>query len=170
MLLAPRPALHGVSVQIRGGVAGVRQTLDHMRRLVREGRVDPTIRQAATSIIFLTPERDAQAEVGAIFGWVQDNVRYVRDVHEVETLSSPDKTLEGRIGDCDDQATLLAALLESVGYPTRFIAAGYTFPGELEHVYLQVFLDGQWVDLDPTEHRHMGWAPPDPLALLIERT
>lgn len=169
MRLAPQPTLTGVSVQIRGGLAGVHQTLAQMRRLVREYRTDAQLRQAATSIVFLTPERNQLAEVDALFSWVQEHVRYVRDVHEVETLSSPDKTMQGLVGDCDDQATLLATLLESVGYPTRFVATGYTYPDQLEHVYLQVFVDGDWIDLDPTERMPLGWAPPDPVSTLIER-
>lgn len=144
------------------------QTLRAMRALVRESRKSLDIRQAATTAVFLTPERDQLAEVDALFSLVRDSVRYVRDIHDVETLSSPEKTLAGRIGDCDDKATLLAALLESVGYPTRFVVAGYS-TGELEHVYLQVFALNQWIDLDATEHMPMGWSPPDPVILMVER-
>ncbi len=170
MRLAPQLQLAGVTVTIRGGVAGVRQTLDAMRSMVRRYRVDPAIRQAATSIVFLTPEKDELGEVDALFRWVQEHVRYVRDVHEVETLSAPDKVLAGRVGDCDDQATLLATMLEAIGYPTRFVATGYQRAGELEHVHLQVFAGGDWIDLDPTEREAVGWAPPGPVAMLIERT
>lgn len=168
MQLAPHHPLSGYCVTIPGGVRGVRRTLDAMRSLVRAFRVNTEIRQAATSLIFTTPERMASSEAAALFEWVQSSVRYVRDVHEVETLSTPLVTLRGRIGDCDDQVTLLAALLESVGYPTRFVAAGYSEPGQLDHVYLQAFLDGQWIDMDPTERNPMGWAPPDPVTVLIE--
>lgn len=168
MQLAPQPPLTGYCVNIPGGVRGVRRTLDTMRALVRAFRVAPELRQAASSLIYTTPERDAYSEASALFSWVQGSVRYVRDVHEVETLSTPLVTLRGRIGDCDDQVTLLATLLEAVGYPTRFIAAGYYEAGHFDHVYMQAFLGGQWVDMDPTERNPMGWAPPDPVALLIE--
>lgn len=168
MQLAPQPPLSGYCVTIASGVRGVRQTLDAMRRLVRAFRVAPELRQAATSIIFTTPERSADAEASALFSWVQQSVRYVRDVHEVETLSTPLVTLRGRIGDCDDQVTLLATLLETVGYPTRFVAAGYYAEGTFDHVYLQAFLGGDWVDMDPTEPNPMGWAPPNPVAMIIE--
>jgi len=140
-----------------------------MRRLVREYRKHPDIRQAATTAVFLTPERDELSEVRALFLYVRDGIRYVRDVHEVETLSSPDKTLAGMVGDCDDQSTLLASLLEAIGYPTRFVVAGYSAPGELEHVYLQAFAQGEWIDMDPTESWPMGYAPPDPVTVMIER-
>jgi len=64
---------------------------------------------------------------------------------------------------------LLASLLESVGYPTRFVVAAYHDPRQMEHVYLQAFAVGDWIDLDPTEPGELGNSPPDPLAIMIER-
>lgn len=167
MRIAPLPRLSGVVVGIAEGHAGTLQTLGAMRALVRRWRVDPSIRQAATSIAFLTPEKDEFAECRAVFEWVRDNVRYFRDVHNVETLTTPDKTLSGLVGDCDDQTVLLASLFESIGYPTRFVIAAYT-RAEFEHVYLQVFCGDQWIDCDPTEHEPFGWAPPDPITVAYE--
>ncbi|MBK9497435.1 MAG: transglutaminase domain-containing protein [Xanthomonadales bacterium] len=141
-----------------------------MREIVRAYRVNLDIRQAATNTIFLTPERDELSEVHALFSLVRDSVRYVRDVHDVETISSPDVTLAGRVGDCDDQTVLLASLLESVGYQTRFVVAGYSEPGALEHVYLQVLAAGDWINCDATEQgQPLGWAPPGAVCLYIER-
>lgn len=168
MRLAPTPALSGCVVPMAAGLPGVYQTIGAMRALVTQYRTHPAIRQAATSAAFLTPERDEFAECSALFAWVRDSVRYVRDVHNVETLTTPDKTMAGLIGDCDDQATLLAALFESIGYPTRFVIAGYHYPGEFEHVYVQVYACDQWIDCDPTEHRPFGWSPPDPVCLAFE--
>jgi hypothetical protein len=159
MILAPQPELSGHIVYISGGVAGVYQTIAAMRKLVNQYKIDPMIRQSATSAIFLTPEKDDLSEVAALFSVVRDGCRYTKDILGIETLSSPDKTLIGKIGDCDDQATLLAALIESVGYPTRFVIAGY-HNEDYEHVYLQVWAADQWIDLDPTEPHPMGWEPP----------
>jgi transglutaminase-like putative cysteine protease len=77
-------------------------------------------------------------------------------------------TLHGRLGDCDDQVVLLATLLEAVGYPTRFVVSGYNDPGQFEHVYLQAWLNDQWVNMDPTEQHPMGWAAPGAVALGAE--
>jgi transglutaminase-like putative cysteine protease len=159
MILAPTPQLSGQIVHISGGLAGVYQTLAAMRKLVNQYKIDPTIRQAATSAIFLTPEKDELSEVAALFSVVRDGCRYTRDINGVETLSTPDKTLIGKIGDCDDQTTLLAALLESVGYPTRFVIAGY-HGQDYEHVYLQVWAGDQWINMDATEPYPMGWEAP----------
>lgn len=169
MMQAPQIALFTRSLTYSNGVRGVAQTLGIMRRLVREGRIDPLIRSAATSLVYLTPEKDPGAEILAIFDHVQNRVRYVSDIHEVETLSTASKTLQGQIGDCDDKSVLLAALLEAIGYPTRFVVAGYSVPGQLEHVYLQVLCDDEWIDCDPTEPHPIGWAAPDAVTLYTER-
>lgn len=150
------------------GLPGIRQTLGIMRRFVVAGRVHPAIRQAAASIVFLTPEKQQHAECAALFEFVRDHIRYTQDVHEVETLTTPDKTLALGYGDCDDQTTLLCALFEAVGYPTRFVVASYDDPRVFEHVYCQVCADGAWIDCDPTEQQEFGWAPPDPVAIAYE--
>lgn len=169
MFLAPQPVLRATLRGYATGLRGVAQTIAVMRRLVREGRVDPVIRQAATSIIFLTTEKADQQEVSKLLEFVQSSVRYTKDIHDVETISTAEKTLAGRVGDCDDQSVLLAALFESVGYPTRFVVTAYEDPDVLEHVYLQVFVDGQWLDADPTERGPLGWSPPGALTTYVER-
>lgn len=169
MQLAPQPRLTATLHRYSNGLRGVAQTLSVMRRLVTEGRIDPTIRQAATTIIFLQPERAVRREVEQLLAYVQGAIRYTRDIVDTETVSTAEKTLAGRIGDCDDQSVLLAALCEAVGYPTRFVVAGYDDPREVQHVYVQVCVDGAWLDADPTEHGPLGWAPPDPVSLFIER-
>lgn len=169
MNLAPNPQLSGEIVSMSDGMRGVEQTLAKMRQLVQKGRVSLPIRQAATQIVFLTPEKDQFSEGEALFNFVRDSIRYVRDVHQVETLQSPEITLATQMGDCDDQTTLLASMLESIGYPTRFVVAGYHDPNMVEHVYLQAFLGNHWVDMDATEQHSMGWSPPDALAMAYER-
>lgn len=166
MMLPPLLTLSGQIVQIPDGLAGTEATIATMRDMVNRCKTSPIIRQAATTVAFLQPEKDYRAEAEAIFNEVRDGVRYMRDVHGVETLQEPPITLASRLGDCDDQSALLAAMLESIGVPTRFVVAGYS--GDYyEHVYLQAWLDG-WVDMDPTEPHPMGWAPPDPTVIAFE--
>lgn len=166
MMLAPTPTLTGVVVAIPNGRAGVQATLQAMRQLVQQGKVDPQIRQAAQSVIFLQPEKDYLAEAEAIFQFVRDSIRYTRDVFGVETLQTPQITLATRMGDCDDQSTLLGAMLESVGIPTRFVVAGYN-GHDFEHVYLQAWCGG-WIGMDATEPHPMGWEPPQPTVIGYE--
>jgi hypothetical protein len=168
MQYAPNIPMTGLSMHYSNGKAGIFQTIKIMRDIVNTYKINLTIRQAAVSVIYLTPAKDELAEVNALYCNVRDHVRYVRDIAGVETIMTPDITLRAKVGDCDDQSVLLASLLESVGYPTRFIVSGYSDPKRLEHVYLQTFAGGQWIDLDPTESQYMGWAPPDPVVLYAE--
>lgn len=138
-------------------------TLRLMREMVNRYKTDAGLRQAALARVFMVPAQDNLAEVEALFSAVRDGIRYTQDVYAVETLATPDRVLELQIGDCDDMVTLLATLLESIGYATRFVVDAYLHPEVLEHVYLEVLLDGQWVALDPTEPVAVGWSPPDAL-------
>ena len=167
MMLAPYLTLSGQVVTIPDGVAGTETTIATMRQMVNRSKTDPQIRQAATTVAFLQPEKDYRAEAEAVFNEVRDGIRYIRDVHGVETLQEPHITMGLKLGDCDDQAVLLASMLESIGVPTRFVVAGYSGP-YYEHVYLQAWLGDEWVDMDATEPHPMGWAPPDPTVMAFE--
>ncbi len=152
-----------------GGRASNPYTVGVMRELVKAARIDPVMMNHAISIIHMVPAKDEFAEISALFDFVQNHVRYVRDVAGLETLADPRMTMQRLVGDCDDQATLLATMLESVGYHTRFVMASYT-GGDFEHVYLQVLVPhlNEWLDLDPTEHHQIGWSAPGATHFWIE--
>jgi transglutaminase-like putative cysteine protease len=168
MMNAPTPMLNARTIPTPSGAAGVYHTLRVMREAVATSKVDPALIQTATGIIFLTPEKNELSEVTAIFEWVRDHVRYVRDPHGVESVTDPRMTVRRMVGDCDDQTALLCALFEAVGYPTRFVMGAYSVPGNFEHVYCQVFAGDSWINCDPTERQPLGYAPPDPVSLYFE--
>lgn len=171
MFLAPIPDPGGLSgrlVDIPNGAAGVFTTAAAMRQLINAYKTDIEIRTTAANLVFLTPEKNDLAEVEALFNFVRDNIRYLKDVYAVETLTTPDRTLQLGYGDCDDQVVLLGSLLESIGYPTKIVLTGYGDPGIFEHVYLQTLIQNQWIDMDPTEQIPLGFAPPDPVAYWTE--
>ena len=168
MFLAPEISQNSLRTHLSDGVSGVFETLRLMRQLVDRYKTHPLIRQTAISVAFLTPAHDEVSEVEAIFSFVRDHIRYTKDVYGIETLSTPDKTLQTRVGDCDDMTVLLASLLESIGYATRFVIEGYQDGQTWEHVYLEVCFKNTWVALDPTELVAMGWAPPDALIRWVE--
>lgn len=168
MLCAPDYPLTGSLQGLPEGAAGARATVRAMRRLVNAGKIDPEMIHRAASLVFLGPEENPHSDIETLYKAVSLGVRYVRDVSGVETLCDPLTTLNRRVGDCDDQSTALATLLEAIGYPTRFVIAGYS-GGIFEHVYLQVWDDYQWLDLDPTKQNGVGWAPENPTITEIER-
>lgn len=167
MWLAPTPHFTATLAAAPSGRAQVFDTLKRMRRLITKGRTDPRVLQAATTIVYLTPPKDRPAELRALFEYVRDNIRYQQDVHGVETLAEPHITLARRVGDCDDQATLLCALAESIGYPSRLVVAAYD-GGDFEHVYCQLFDGTRWIDCDTTERGELGYSPPGATRVYIE--
>lgn len=140
-----------------------------MAQLASQSKTNPRIRELALSIVGVVPGKHYRSEIDRIFVWVRDHIRYTRDVRGVETVQTPVKTLEYGQGDCDDQVTLLASLLESVGVRTRFKAIGFT-PGHFQHVYMEALDDssGRWIALDPTEQVAVGWEPPPAASVMIQ--
>jgi len=152
-----RPVIWTLAV-IPSGERGTKATLEVMARLVRERRTDTIIRALVESIIQFVPEKDAIAEASAVQQWVRDNIRYTADVADVETLKDPVMLLQSRYGDCDDKSTLVAALLQTIGYPVRFVAIAFPHE-EFSHVYAEVEIDGQWIAVETTEPVELGWFP-----------
>jgi Transglutaminase-like superfamily len=147
-------------MSIPEGSSGVHFTLQVMSRLTKEGKKHPLIRGKATELTQSLPQKDKAGEIAALFYFVRDNIRYVRDIHDVETLHFADQVLLQEYGDCDDKSVLLASLLESIGHPTRFVAVGFE-TGRYSHVLVDTLVGrDKWLPLDSTEPRPIGWRPP----------
>lgn len=127
-------------IQVRSD--SIDDRIDWIAYEINQGKRDPRVRQVAGVILsergpggqWAVPERNWNAEVDAIYWWVRNNVRYTRDIHEVELFQKPRRTLETKIADCDDLSILIGSLLQCVGYPVilRVIGLG---GNSYQHVY-----------------------------------
>lgn len=145
--------------EIPGDARGILATLKFMRALVRDSKRSHLVRAKTLSLISDLHQKDYGAEMRRIHSFVRDNIRYVRDIRNVETLQTPEKTLEIAQGDCDDKSALVAAMLEAIGHPTRFVAMG--FAGRpFCHVYVETKVGNGWVGVETTEPVDFGWHPP----------
>ena len=86
--------------------------------------------------------------VKAVCNYVVNNVTY--DTDKAGQLSgtsgyipNPDETLSSGKGICFDYASLGAAMLRSIGIPTK-IVTGYVSPDDLNHAWILVYIDGSW--------------------------
>lgn len=166
--LGPTPtAVTATLGTIPSGIRGTRATLRLMAKIAREGKKSLPVRLAAQQLTQHLSQKDFPGEVEALFGFVQNHIRYVRDIVGVETLQTPDKTLQLKSGDCDDKAVLLASLLCAIGHPARFHAIGFR-PGQYSHVFVDTRLGGGWVSLETTEPWAMGRAPVGRIKPLLE--
>ncbi len=167
---------------IPSGDAGVAATLKIMVSMVLEYRASPTVRVTAQTLVKDCASRDSVCQVSALHAYVRDNIKYLPDVRDVETIQTPDYTLSMLSGDCDDQSVLLAALCESIGKQSRFLAIGVRGQG-FSHVSSQVLLGTRWVNLEtivPTlknpwgnlpagSPTPIGWFPPDATCFMPAR-
>lgn len=146
---------------------GTHATLKLMAGLVKQFKRDPMIRETALSLVAGLRPKDWSGETARLYEYVRDQIRYTRDVSGVETLQTPPVTMELEAGDCDDKSTLLAALLESIGHPTRFVATGYRAPQAYSHVYVESLLGDKWMPLDATTDKPFGWTPRTPVSRMV---
>lgn len=163
-------AVERFSVQaIPDGAAGTRETLKHMRELVRAGKVDPDLRDFAQRLCSSLRPKDFDGEIAALFDFVRECIRYALDVNGVEVVQAPDVTLQLGYGDCDDKCVLLATLLETMGHRAWFCALGFDEEPIYTHVIVWASAAGeaQPIALDATELRPLGWFPPDATHLLF---
>jgi transglutaminase-like putative cysteine protease len=143
---------------IPNGEAGAVATLRRMRQLVRDAVRDANqhIRETALKIVDSAGYVD---QVRRLQSFVQDNIRYIHDPPDVELIQTPQYTLQQRAGDCDDQATLLAALLMALGHPVQFVAVGMNGQA-LSHVLVQTLIGQKWVSAETILKKPLGWNPP----------
>jgi len=132
---------------------------------IREGRYDPVVRKLAAEAVRGVPARDWFGEVKAIWDFVRRNVRYTLDTYGRDFFQRARRTLQLGIGDCDDQVILMGSMLQAIGHPV-LIKVIDTVGGEpgFNHVYLLTGIPPQnpvqWVPLDPTVDRPIGWEMP----------
>lgn len=121
-----------------------------MGKLARNGSQDIKIRHLAIHLCSNIQQKDYGKEACAVLAFVKNRIRYIRDMASAEVLQTPQVTMGVGAGDCDDKCILLAALLSSIGHRTRFIAIAQS-PEVYSHVWTQSFINGEWLDLEPTE-------------------
>lgn len=158
-LVSEYPQMEMVSVESKD----LDSRISYLNAEIYEGKQDPLIRQLTAKVLQNVPERDWDAEVVAIFDFVRGNVRYTRDIDNIELFQKPVRTLQVGIGDCDDLTILLASMLQSVGYPCLLEVVGVS--GDVfEHIYLKVGVPPagptKWIALDASRDEPAGWEVP----------
>lgn len=122
-------------------------TLQWMAELVRNQHLDPRIRNRALGIFARAgvASHDYDGQIGAIWDFILQRVRYVRDPLGAEHLTEPVE-LDHRIDegtaaeDCESLATYAATLFASVGIVSEFEAQAKNAakPDTFTHCSLQV--------------------------------
>ena len=81
--------------------------------------------------------------------WVYENI----EKKPVVSVPSALEVLRTRVGDCNEHATLLTALLRAAGIPARLsIGLVYTREKFFYHAWTEAYL-GRWVSMDATTNQ-----------------
>ncbi len=91
-------------------------------------------------------EGDPKIVAGRLSTWVYQNL----DKRPVLTIPSAVEVLRTRVGDCNEHATLLTALLRASGIPAKLsIGLSYSQGQFFYHAWTEAFI-GEWISLDAT--------------------
>lgn len=141
------------------GDKGIIETMYKMRELILKTDTNRIVKTKAKEIIANISPTDELGQIRAIFNWVRNNVKYVRDYQGIEELTSPDIIINDinnkrntYSSDCDDMAMLLCALLRSVGFRTRIEVIALKNDKAYDHARCAVFSQtlNRWLPLEAT--------------------
>lgn len=142
------------------GDAGITATVAHMARLARARSLDPRLRDTAVSIVRFIDGRDPTLQARLLRDWIDARVHFLPDPTLAEALHDPIDVLAtiAREGiarvDCDDVATLVAALGLSIGLHPRLVVAAFSPSRRFSHVWTELATPCGWLPIDPTRPLH----------------
>jgi transglutaminase-like putative cysteine protease len=133
--LVPRPTLLDV--------------VQWMVRFAHKGKSDLRVRKLVEQLCAGLEPFDYASEAYAIYAWVHQNVRYMKDIHDVEFLKEPGVLLDTLSGDCDDISTLIAAMLMASGNQAVFSVVAFDGEKAPSHVFCNLVTKRGLIALDP---------------------
>lgn len=120
---------------------------------------DPGIRRAARKIA--RGEQDPVLVARRLLTWVYGKI----DKRPIMAVPSAREVLKTRVGDCNEHAVLLTALLRAAGIPARVCAGLVYARGKFYyHAWTECWL-GQWISLDAT----LNQMPADATHIVLAR-
>lgn len=172
MVQVRRLVIPGRGGNVTAYEVSILERLQYMRRMVVDRRNSQEYRLLASRIIHAglagiggDEKHTYYKELGAIFDWVRNNIRYTADPSGLDVYYPPEYALKARTGDCDEMAVLIAILAESVGYPAKFRSVAKK-GDNFCHVYAMVDADkgarspGRWIAMDTVYATAIGAEPP----------
>lgn len=142
--------------RIPRGDLGTDATIARMATLARWRSLDPAVRAKAVEIVRYLDGRAPALQARYLRDWIDDRVQFLPDPTLVEALHDPVEVLMtiARHGiarvDCDDVATLAAALGLSIGLRPRFVVAAFSPKPHFAHVWTEFATPAGWMPVDPT--------------------
>lgn len=141
--------------RIPSGDAGIRATVARMIQLAQSRSLTPVMRSAAVSVVRFADGRDPLLQARLLRDWIDARCQWLADPTLAEALHDPLEVLGdiARNGiarvDCDDVATLAAALALAIGLKPRFVVAAFCPSRRFSHVWTEIRTPIGWFPIDP---------------------
>jgi hypothetical protein len=156
----PFPAMQGFVLPLPSGDAGIYATLEHMRILARNAALQPLVRNTAARAVAGVSGFDGNMQARILQGFIEDHTQFLSDPAHAEMLIEPASVVHQILTqgiaqlDCDDVATLAAAMGLAIGLRARFVIVGFgSSPNApFRHVWTEL-ADARrprWLAVDPT--------------------
>lgn len=153
------PALQASPPSTFAPFRGPETTVREMIRAIKgpRGEASVRVRSFTERVVRGLQPKDYLGEILAVRYAVAEFVRYTNDPVSIEWVKDPERLVEeidatGRaVGDCDDEATLMATMLRQLGRTVELITVGFGFPGSFSHIFPRVKepKSGLWIVTDP---------------------
>lgn len=148
-------------------------TINKIMSIIHEKSIDNDLRRIVFNIIGSESITSNDPSVPAVIHkYIMNNIKYLPDIFNVETLQSPMITLENKFGDCDDHVILFCCMLKCIGYDVGVCAlevdfealkiqAGTNGTGTYNHICSIVNTSEGYMFSDTTnQNESFGWQVP----------
>lgn len=142
-------------------MAGVWQTLYIMKDYVNRYIFNKEIKDFVSKLILPISPNDEIEIAKVIFDYIKANMKYVRDINNVEELQNPyhifRKLIKGEAyGDCDDMAMISALMYKVVGFKTRFAVLSIGKDRVYNHVRTEILINGKYLPIELSSYKKFG--------------
>lgn len=148
-------------------------TVGKIMSIIHEKSIDNDLRRIVFNIVGSESITSNDYDVAKkVHDYITQNIKYVPDIFNVETLQSPLITLENKFGDCDDHVILFCTMLKSIGYDIGVCALEVDFEmlkidggtsgvGNYNHIISVVNTNKGYTFSDTTnQNESFGWCVP----------
>lgn len=141
------------------------QTVAAMIAYIFDSDRSGLVGRVAAGLAALCDQRDYQCQRRRVYDWMMRSVRFKKDLFGVENVRHPDQLIVEianagvTSADCDDVATLGAALVRAMGFPAVITVVARSPQGPFEHVYFGALIGGKRIPMDPQERVPFGTDP-----------
>ena len=99
---------------------------------------------------FVEPEGSGKEKAVYLMELLQESFRYAAGSTNVDTTA--EEALQGGCGVCQDYAHIFIAMCRKCKIPARY-AAGFMIGEGATHAWAEIYTDGVWIGIDPTNHK-----------------